>query len=41
LPVFERVAPIAGFLKVVRQEFRVTFDRVGAKLDQGNGDLAV
>jgi hypothetical protein len=39
--VFERAAPIAGFLKMVRQELRVTFDRIGTKLDQGNGDLAV
>ena len=31
LPVFERVAPIAGFLKMVRQEFRVTLDRLGDK----------
>ena len=41
LPVFERATPIAGFLKVVRQEFRVTLDCIGAKLSQGNGDLAV
>ena len=41
LPVFERATPIAGFLKMVRQELRVTLDRIGAKLDQGNGDLAV
>ena len=41
LPVIERVAPIAGFLKMVRQELRVTLDRIGAKFDQGNGDLAV
>ena len=26
---------------MVRQEFRVTLDRIGAKLDQGNRDLAV
>ena len=39
--MFERAAPIAGFLKMVRQEFRVALDRIGAKLDQGNGDLAV
>ena len=26
---------------MVRQEFRVTLDRSGAKLDQGNSDLAV
>ena len=41
LPVIERIAPIAGFLKMVRQELRVTLDRIGAKIDQGNGDLAV
>ena len=39
--MIKRVAPIAGFLKMVSQELGVTFDRSGAKLDQGNGDLAV
>ena len=41
LPLFERATPIGGSLKMVRQELRVTLDRIGAKLDQGNGDLAV
>src|SRR4030095_8787010 len=41
LPVFKRITPITGFLKMVRQELRVTLDRIGTKLDQGNGDLAV
>ena len=41
LPVIERVAPIAGFLKMVRQELRITLDRIGAKLTQSKGDLAV
>src|ERR1700747_2587606 len=41
LPLFERATPIAGFLKMVRQELRVTLDRLSAKLNQGSGDLAV
>ena len=41
LPVIERASPIAGCLKMVRQEFWVTLDRFGAKLDQGDRDLAV
>ena len=40
-PAIERVIPIAGFLKMVRDEFRVALDRCGAKLDQDNSDLAV
>lgn len=39
--MLERAAPFAGFLKMVRRKLRVTLDRVGAKLDQGNRDLTV
>jgi hypothetical protein len=39
--VIERVDPVAGFLKMVRQELGAALDRIGAQLDQGNGDPAV
>ena len=33
MPLFERATPIGGSLKMVRQELRVTLDRIGAKLE--------
>jgi hypothetical protein len=41
LPVVERTARIASFLKMVRKEFGVLLDRLSPKLYQSSGDLAV
>ena len=41
LPAIKRITPIAGLLMMVRHKLRVTLDRIGAKLDQGNRNLAV